>query len=147
MTTARLVSHPAIDRFSDRQRSLILVGLQTMFGAAAQIFMKKGVDPNVKGLLPTLLRIFTNANLFTGMALYGVAAILLILALRRGQLSLLYPVIALTFVWVAILSVLIFHETMSPMRVAGISTVVFGVGLLGFSSAPAAPVASERASH
>ena len=147
MTTARLVSHPAIDRFSDRQRSLILVGLQTMFGAAAQIFMKKGVDPNVKGLLPTLLRIFTNANLFTGMALYGVAAILLILALRRGQLSLLYPVIALTFVWVAILSVLIFHETMSPMRVAGISTVVFGVGLLGFSSAPAAPGASERASH
>jgi drug/metabolite transporter (DMT)-like permease len=143
LTTARLVTHPVIDRLSERQRSLILVGLQTVFGATAQIFMKKGVDPSVHGMLPTLLRIFTNVNLFTGMALYGVAAILLILALRRGQLSLLYPVIALTFVWVAILSVIIFHENMTPMRVAGITTVVFGVGLLGLSGGSAGQGASN----
>ena len=94
--------------------------------------MKKGADPNIHGMLPTVIRIFTNINMFIGYSLYGISAILLVLALRKGQLSLLYPVIALTFVWVAILSMLIFHETLSPMRIAGIATIVFGVGLLGF---------------
>lgn len=142
MTTPRpLVSHPIIDRINERQRSLILVSLCTILGAAAQIFMKKGADPSIHGMIPTVIRIFTNLNMFVGYALYGISAILLVLALRKGQLSMLYPVIALTFVWVAILSVIVFKETMSPMRIAGVTTVVLGVALLGFggsekSSAP-----------
>jgi len=133
LTTPRpLVSHPILNRISERQRSLILVSLCTILGAAAQILMKKGADPNIHGMIPTVIRIFTNANMFIGYALYGISAVLLVLALRKGQLSMLYPVIALTFVWVAILSVIVFHETLSPMRVAGITTVVLGVALLGF---------------
>ncbi len=132
MTTPRpLVSHPILDRISERQRSLILVSLCTVLGAGAQILMKKGADPSIHGMIPTVVRIFTNVNMFAGYALYGISAVLLVLALRKGQLSMLYPVIALTFVWVAILSVIVFHETLSPMRVAGITTVVLGVALLG----------------
>ena len=137
MTTPRpLVSHPILDRISERQRSLILVSLCTILGAAAQIMMKKGADPSIHGMIPTIIRIFTDLNLFTGYALYGTSAVLLVLALRKGQLSMLYPVIALTFVWVAILSVVIFHESMSTMRMAGIATVVCGVGLLGWGDGP-----------
>lgn len=133
LTTPRpLVSHPILDRISERQRSLILVSLCTVLGAIAQILMKKGADPSIQGMIPTIVRIFTNLNLFVGYALYGINAVLLVLALRKGQLSMLYPVIALTFVWVAILSVIVFHETLSPMRIAGITTVVIGVGLLGW---------------
>ena len=133
MTTPRpLVSHPILDRISERQRSLILVSLATILGAIAQILMKKGADPSIQGMIPTIIRIFTNLYLFSGYALYGVFAVLMVLALRKGQLSLLYPVIALTFVWVAVLSVFFLHETLSPMRIAGIATVVFGVGLIGF---------------
>jgi drug/metabolite transporter (DMT)-like permease len=82
--------------------------------------------------------------MFVGYALYGMSAVLLVLALRRSQLSLLYPVIALTFVWVAILSVIVFHETLTPMRIAGITTVVLGVGLLGFGES--SPAESKPAS-
>ena len=144
LTTPRpLVSHPILDRINDRQRSLILVSLCTILGAAAQILMKKGADPGIHGMIPTVIRIFTNLNMFSGYALYGVSTVLLVLALRKGQLSMLYPVIALTFVWVAILSVVIFHENLSPMRVAGITTVVLGVGLLGFGDAPARTLRSN----
>jgi multidrug transporter EmrE-like cation transporter len=111
------------------------VSLCTILGAAAQILMKKGADPTIHGMVPTIIRIFTNPNMFIGYALYGISAVLLVLALRKGQLSLLYPVIALTFVWVAILSMLIFHEHLSPMRIGGIATIVFGVGMLGYGQA------------
>ena len=143
LTTSRpLVSHPILDRISERQRSLILVSLCTILGAAAQIMMKKGADPSIQGMIPTVIRIFTNLNLFVGYALYGVSAVLLVLALRKGQLSMLYPVIALTFVWVAILSVLIFHEQLSILRIAGITTVVAGVALLGLGDSSAKKGAS-----
>ena len=131
-TRAHLISHPILDRINDRQRSLILVALQTIMGAVANILIKMGADPSIHGMIPTVVRIFTNPLLFTGYALLGLSSILLVLALRKGQLSMLQPVIALTFVWVAILSKFLFHETLSPMRIAGIATVVFGVGLLGF---------------
>ncbi len=92
----------------------------------------RGLNP-AGGLVDTIIGIFTNPYLFAGYSLYGISAILLILALRRGELSILYPVIALTYVWVAILSVFIFHEQMPPMRIAGIATVVLGVAVLGRS--------------
>ena len=37
---------------------------------------------------------------------------------RYGELSLLYPVIGLTYVWVTGLSVIIYNETLNPWKVA-----------------------------
>lgn len=135
-SNTHLVSHPLIDRLSERQRSLILVATGTILGAIGQIFMKKGVDPTITGMVATAIHIFTNLNMFLGYSLYGISAALLVLALRKGHLSMLYPVIALTSVWVAVLSVIFFNETLTPLRLGGIATVVVGVGLLGMGSHP-----------
>ena len=77
---------------------------------------------------------FTNPALFTGYALYGCNTLLLAIALKDSELSLLYPVIALTYVWVSILSVTLLHETMNGMKLAGITAIVFGIGILGRGS-------------
>jgi len=66
-----------------------------------------------------------------GLSLYGASTILLVLALRHGELSILYPVIALTFVWVAILSAIVIGEVMNPYKVTGIAIIVVGVSVLG----------------
>ena len=58
----------------------------------------------------------------------------MVFALRDGELSILYPIIALTYVWVTILSVLFFHESLNPFKLAGVATVVAGVAVLGRGS-------------
>jgi uncharacterized membrane protein len=58
----------------------------------------------------------------------------LVLALRRGQLSILYPIISLTYVWVALLSMLIFKETLNTYKAIGLAVVVAGVAVLGRDS-------------
>jgi multidrug transporter EmrE-like cation transporter len=123
-------------KFDPRQRSIALVMLCTFIGAAAQVFIKLGVStlPHVQGVVPNMLAMATNPRLVSGYSLYGISAVLLVLAFRHGELSLLYPVIALTYVWVAILSVLVFHEQLSAVRIAGIATIVVGVGVLGRGS-------------
>jgi uncharacterized membrane protein len=57
--------------------------------------------------------------------------VLLVIALKDGELSLLYPVIALTYVWVTILSFLIFHDQINQWKLAGILLIMCGVVVLG----------------
>jgi multidrug transporter EmrE-like cation transporter len=129
------VTHPLLDRISQRTRSLLLVFACSLIGAAAQVLMKIGTRglPPAGNFVDTIIGIFTNPYLFTGYSLYGISAVLLILALRHAELSILYPVLSLTYVWVAILSVVLFHEPMPVLRILGIATVVTGVAILGRS--------------
>jgi drug/metabolite transporter (DMT)-like permease len=69
--------------------------------------------------------------LLAGLSLYGVSTLLLVLALRDSELSLVWPVIALTYVWVTLLSVIVFHERVVPIKLAGIAIIVAGVAVLG----------------
>jgi multidrug transporter EmrE-like cation transporter len=110
-----------------RRRSIALVFCCTVLGAAAQILMKTGANH----LAPGLIGVITNIPLMSGYTLYGLSTVLLVLALKDGELSLLYPVIALTYVWVTGLSFLIFHDTANPFKLAGIVIIVIGVVVLG----------------
>jgi len=73
----------------------------------------------------------TSLPLLGGYCLYGLNTVLLVFALRDGELSILYPIIALTYVWVTILSVAFFHETMNFFKLAGVAVVVIGVAVMG----------------
>jgi len=114
----------------------------TLFAAAAQVMMKFGATHAMPALdprrsetwLPLLLAIAGNVPLVAGYALNAGNAVLLIMALRDGELSMLYPIIALTYVWVNILSVYLFHDTMNVWKVLGISLIIGGVALLGKAS-------------
>jgi drug/metabolite transporter (DMT)-like permease len=109
-------------------RSVLLVFFCTIIGAAAQIFFKLGANDIAK---PTPIQILTNPELLLGYSLYGVSTMLLVLALRKGQLSLLYPIISLTYVWVTLLSLMIFKETLNLYKAVGLAIVVAGVAVLG----------------
>ncbi len=114
-------------RFS-HTHSLLLVLFCTVFGVGAQFLIKTSATQIASLSLEALL---TNLALWGGLALYGVSTGLLILALRDGELSLLYPVISLTYVWVTILSVTVFDERLTLPKAVGVSIIVLGVGLLG----------------
>lgn len=96
------------------------------------MFIKTGAGKLTQpGFLGAVVGMITNPMLFTGYALYGLNTVMLAIALRESELSLLYPVIALTYVWVTILSVALLHETLNPFKAVGIAVIVLGVGILG----------------
>jgi drug/metabolite transporter (DMT)-like permease len=72
-----------------------------------------------------------NAALLGGLSLYGVFTVLLVLALRDGELSVIYPIISLTYVWVTFLSMIFFNESLNPYKGGGIAIIVLGVTILG----------------
>ena len=123
-----------------------MVGGCTILGAAAQMLIKSGL-----GLLPLTpstatadwsqwiafaLGIIMNVPFMAGLSCYGLSTGLLVLALRYGELSVLYPIIALTYVWVSMLSVFLLGETMNPYKIAGLIVIVLGVTVLGRTRSP-----------
>lgn len=127
MSTTVVTASSQVDPAAVRRRSIALVCCCTILGAAAQIFMKWGANHLAN---PGLIGMATNMPLMVGYTLYGFSTVLLVLALKDGELSLLYPVIALTYVWVTALSFLIFHDHVNAFKVAGIVIIVAGVVVL-----------------
>jgi drug/metabolite transporter (DMT)-like permease len=121
------MSHAALA--AARRKSAIAVAACTVLGAAAQILIKVGMGPD--HFVPTVAGLATNAPLIAGYALYGMFTVVMVLALRQGELSMLYPIIALTYVWVTLASYWLLHDTPNLYKNLGIATIVIGVGVLG----------------
>ena len=81
---------------------------------------------------PEMIRaVALNAGILGGLALYGLGTVLWLAVLSRAELSQAYPFVGLSFVLTAIFGAILFHEPLSPSRIAGIAAIVIGVYLVG----------------
>lgn len=139
-----------------RRRAVLIVVVCTLIIPAAQYLIKLGanqlaaeqltaqrnlatagvaVHAGSVSVQAAIMGIFTNPAIFSGYCLYGVFTVLFVYALRHGELSILYPLISLSYVWVAITAVVAFHEAINPLKLAGIAIIIAGVTVLGRGSA------------
>lgn len=138
------VASVASARRSAATRAFLIVFSCTFLGAVAQILMKLGTAHMGSRITLTdvarhpalfvgfCLGIITNFKLFLGYCLLGVQTVLMAMALKGQELSKLYPIIALTYVWVILFSLLILPgEHMNFFRTVGIVFIVGGVSVLG----------------
>ncbi len=100
-----------------------LMILTTIFTSTAQVFYKLGADK----LQFNLVSIITNLPLITGMALYIIGAVIMITAFKGGEVSVLYPIIATSYIWVSLLSSYFFNETINLFRWVGIFIIIAGI--------------------
>ena len=113
-----------------RFSSMILVVIVTLFTSAAQIFYKIGAG-NLKF---DLLNLITNYHLIIGISLYAAGAAILIIALRGGELTVLYPIIATSYIWVSLLSIYFLDEIMNVFKWIGVLVIFLGVSLVSYGS-------------
>ena len=112
---------------SARRTSLLLVFACTILGSAAQLLIKTGMSH----FSPHLLALLTNVPLIGGYMLLGINTLMMVLALKNGEMSLLYPIIALTYVWTTLASYTLLHEPSNAYKNLGIATIVLGVAVMG----------------
>ena len=127
MTTPGIEPTQPVPAKATARRSIGLVFLCTLLGAAAQILFKIGSARFSLNLLEDA----TNLPLIVGLVLYGGFTLLMVMALREGELSMLYPIISLTYVWVTLLSYTLLGEKPNAFKTIGITVIVIGVAVLG----------------
>ena len=115
-----------------RRKAIVLVLFCTVLGAAAQMLLKLGsAGVDTSSAFALVWSMATNWPLILGLGLYGLSMVLFVHALRNEQLSLLYPLISLTYIWVTLLSIVFLRESISVWKVVGVLVIVTGVGFLG----------------
>lgn len=105
-----------------------LVVIGTVIGAFGALLFKLGADK----LTFNLKELLKNHKLIWGFILYFISAVFYIIALKGGELSVIYPIVSLAYIWIILLSIKVLKEKMNTLKWLGISTIVVGVVFIGF---------------
>lgn len=107
-----------------------LMVLCTAFTSVAQVFYKFGAAK----LEFNIISLITNLPLITGMILYILGAFIMITAFKGGEVSVLYPIIATSYIWVSLLSIHFFNENLNFFRWIGIFVIIAGIIFISIGS-------------
>lgn len=107
-----------------------LITLATLVGSAGALFFKDA-SRHARKSLSALLK---KPALYLGFLFYGSSALLYTFALGFGELSALYPVAGLSYVWISLLSVRFLKERMNELKWFGICLILVGVAFVGLSA-------------
>ena len=113
----------------------LLVLFTTFLNSIAQLLYKFGSER----LEFDIMSILTNYYIIGGILTYIIGGILVILALRGGEVSVLSPIIATGYIWVSLLSVFFLDETMNIFKWIGIVSIIGGIALIGYGSKNSIP--------
>lgn len=107
-----------------------LVVLAAFLGSLGPIYLKK----SAKDFGLNLKKLIKNYNLIIGLCFYAVGTVLFIPALRGGELSVLYPLVATTYIWVSLWSIKLLKEKMNIFKWLGLFSIIVGITFIGFGS-------------
>jgi multidrug transporter EmrE-like cation transporter len=110
--------------------SIILVFLASLVSSYGAVMLKK-VSAHIRKCIKNPVR---HPQLIIALFFYGIGTILFVIALKFGQLSVLYPLVATTYIWISILSIKMLNEKMNFYKWSGIAVIILGVSLIGLGS-------------
>ena len=101
----------------------------SLLGAVGQFLYKSGAARATEGVWSYLL----NPRLLGGVVCYLGVMVLFIAAFKRGgQLSVLYPIYATSFIFSAVGAAWIYGEPIRPANITGMGFLVLGMFLMGW---------------
>jgi drug/metabolite transporter (DMT)-like permease len=107
--------------------ALVLFG--SVIGSFGAVFLKSGAAKLKQGFWHIL-----NLQLATGVGLFLLSSVFFVLGIRHGELSVLYPMVSLGYVWTLLWSRLFFHEPFTRQKFYGLGLILVGVFFVGLGS-------------
>ena len=102
----------------------IALGIGILAGIGGQVLLKAGADA------PDFISQILRPSTLCGLALYGSAAFLYIVALRKIPVSVAFPSVSVSYALVAILGHFLFGETFGLKQIGGLALIMGGVVLI-----------------
>lgn len=122
-------------------KSLFLILASVTMGVSGQICLKAGMDQlgllsagSAGAILQTAWQVLTTRLVFLGLSFYAMGAVFWLLVLSQLDLSLAYPMLALTYILIPLAAQFILGEQVPPLRWVGIGIVFAGVVVIAQTS-------------
>ena len=110
-------------------KAMLLVFVASVIGSLGMAFLKMG-----SAHLSRSIWSFLNPKLMTGIALFLGSSVFYAWGIRFGQLSVLYPMVALGYVWGLLWAKLFFNEALTKQKFMGLGLILLGVCFVGLGS-------------
>jgi drug/metabolite transporter (DMT)-like permease len=108
----------------------MLLGLMaSVIGSFGAVFLKLGSAKITRSILS-----FVNPQLILGVALFLGSSVFYAFGIKGGQLSVLYPMVSLGYIWTLLWSRLFFHEPFTSQKFMGLGLILLGVFFVGLGS-------------
>lgn len=108
--------------------------MSILFGAVGALLMKIGAGrmgtiqlDSTRAIVHFFFNIFTSPAVVGGMALYFFSAAVWLYLLTKLDISVVQPILALTYVVTPVLAIIFLNEHVPLMRWFGILVIIFGV--------------------
>ncbi len=102
--------------------SILLVLLASLIGSFGAVYLKLGAAHLNRGF-----RYILNWHLGFGIALFVGSSVPFVMGVRHGELSVLYPMVSLGYVWTLFWSKLFFNEAITKAKVGALVMILAGI--------------------
>jgi len=103
-----------IESIKKNKKGILLMLFSALFACFGQLLWKLSADGNMYYLA-------------FGFLLYGLGAVIMLYAFRFGSLSVLQPMLSISYVISIFLAAAILHEQITPLKIIGVIAVIIGV--------------------
>jgi multidrug transporter EmrE-like cation transporter len=105
-------------------RAILFFAVAAFLGALGQYLFKTGV----KEVGQNMFLLLTSLRIWFAVFLYFLVMVLFIMGFKAGgELTVLYPVYATTFIWAALIGRYLLNEAFSLEKALGMFLIIFGV--------------------
>jgi drug/metabolite transporter (DMT)-like permease len=108
---------------------MLLVLFGSVIGSFGAVFLKSGAAKLKDGFWNIL-----NWRLALGVALFLGSSGFFIMGIRHGELSVLYPMVSLGYIWTLLWSRVFFQEAFTRQKFFGLGLILLGVFFVGLGS-------------
>jgi drug/metabolite transporter (DMT)-like permease len=111
--------------------SILLVLVSAFIGSFGAVFLKLGAEymrPGIKGVI-------SNYRLGFGVALYLLSSVFFVMGVAQGELTILYPMISVGYIWTLLWAYLFFKEPFGKSKVIGLALIIVGVAFINLGNA------------
>lgn len=93
-----------------------------------------GLKAGAQRLQFNVRSVITNWRLVAGLGGYLISSVFFVLGIRNGELSILYPMVSVGYVWSLLWSKLFFGEPITRVKIGALFLILVGVALLGLGN-------------
>jgi|ERR1051325_1442722 drug/metabolite transporter (DMT)-like permease len=134
---------------------LLILFIGLIFESTGIVLLKKGMSQidevrtvNAAEILRIIKAGATNAQILLGVFFQALFFICLLILMSKSDISFLWPLTALSFVFATLAAMVFLHEHVSTVRWAGVVFIMIGAALISYSQqshdkGPPASSASE----
>lgn len=112
---------------------IVVLTLAAAFIASiSQLLFKRGIHGSMT--MKSVIRSIFKPGVLIGLFGYFISLVIYLYALSKGELSLVYPIFASSFIFTTLLSALVLKEKITAYRAIGVALVFIGITIIAISA-------------